>query len=120
MASKQPTLATIDKKIDALAKGVDLKIDALAKSVDKRFDAVAENIEALTKTVENLAIATKKGFDDTVTKKELGKVTERLDAVETRLEEVEKTTSRIENNLTNRMERVEDTVQVLKTHVGVR
>lgn len=104
MAPKQPTLATIDKKIDALAKSVDTKFDALTKSVDTK-------IGSLTKIVESLAISTKKGFDE---------VNGRIDGVETRLTEVEKTTTRIENGLNNRLERVEDSVRLLKTHAGIR
>ncbi|KKW10566.1 MAG: hypothetical protein UY50_C0031G0024 [Parcubacteria group bacterium GW2011_GWA2_49_9] len=102
MKKTQPTLVTIDKKIDALAKSVDSKIGSL------------------TKIVENLAIATKKGFDDTATKVELRAVEERIDGVEVRLTEVEKSTGRIERGLNNRLDRVEDTVLVLKTHAGVR
>lgn len=114
MVTKQPTLATIDKKIDALANSVDTKVDSLAKNIDKKIDALTKSVDtkigSLTKIVENLAISTKKGFDE---------VNGRIDGVETRLTEVEKTTTRIENGLSNRLERAEDNIVLIKNHVGI-
>jgi len=93
MSSKRPTLTTIEKKIDALSKSVGTKISAL------------------TEVVENLAISTKKQFDN---------VDRRFDAVEERLDTLEKTSTRIENGLHNRLERAEDNIAILKTHAGIR
>lgn len=81
---------------------------------------LGKKVNALAKSVDKLAIAVKKGFDETATKVQVGILEERLDGVKVRLDTVEKTTTRIENGLNNRLDRAEDNIVLLKAHAGIR
>lgn len=93
MKKEKVTLNTVSKKIDTLATIV--------------VDSVTEKIDTLTTVVDNLAVATKRGFDV---------VDKRFDDVEERLERIEGTVT----NHGNRIDRLSDDMRVVKTKVGIK
>lgn len=96
-----------------------MSINGLAQEMRFGFKEVHGAIVKTNESIENLAVATKKGFDSV--SERFDAVDERFDKVETRLGAVESGLDGIKNLLIrdhdNRIERLEDKVRMLNTLV---
>src|SRR3989344_1355715 len=91
----------------------------LEKKVDKLVGTVqvlSKNLNTLTNTVDNLAISVANGFEGIesrmATKEEMNT---RFNTVDERLDKIESRLDNIETNHVNRLDKVEDKVQIIYT-----
>lgn len=79
-------------------------------------------------TIDDLAIMVQKGFNETASKTDMNVrfevIDARFDAVDARFDKVDERLDRIENILIrahdDRLDRLEDSVRILKTKAGIR
>ncbi|MEK7610404.1 MAG: hypothetical protein AAB468_01495 [Patescibacteria group bacterium] len=93
----------------------DTKIDLLTHTVSNLADVVEKGFTSTDKKIDDLAMATKKGFDA---------VDEQFEEVNKHFESVENRLDRIEGNLLrghdNRLERLEDFMRQTKTALHLK
>lgn len=93
------------------------KKKATLETVSNKIDKTARSVAALTLTVDNLAAATKRGFDEMTKNMNDGfkEVNGRLDKVEERLDQIDGFVT----NHSNRIDRLADDMRLVKTKVGM-
>lgn len=99
------TLATIAKKLDSVATKTDLS-------------TISKSIDDLTTTVDNLAIATNRGFENAISKKEFGEFKEEMTDFKEEMTDFAKKTNLTLFNIDGKLQTVDQRLDAIEKTLG--